>query len=412
MNSILNVFLNAELVGKLEQNDAGTMSFSYDEKATRQISIGMPLSQPYFDNEHCEAFFGNLLPDGDEARKALGKKFGVSPNNTFSLLNALGAECAGALTILSADKQAPIEEPENIRILSEKELADCIRELPQRPLFIGVNGIRLSLSGVQDKAAVIVTPEGIGIPASGPTTHILKPDLTGTPGVVYCEYLCMQAASRIGLNAAPVSLGKAEDLTYLLVKRFDRQTTDVGKVLRIHQEDFCQALAIPSKRKYQNEGGPTLKDCFSLLAKTAVPAKERINLLNLIVFNFLIGNMDAHGKNFSLFHSSKGIRLAPAYDVLCTTAFPDYEKALAMTIGDYYEPEEIYAHNWRTFCEDIEFSFPKFKSTSRALYSTLPKVIDSEYRKMQSEGWSHPACERAVALIKANCSELQARLNA
>jgi serine/threonine-protein kinase HipA len=412
MNKELAVYLNTELAGTLDLTANDEMSFTYSQTATRPVSVGMPFDTTTFGSKHCEAFFGGLLPEGDEAKKALGRRFGISSSNTFSLLRAIGAECAGALSIIEAGSPAPVEETGEIRIMSEGELAEHIRELPQRPLFVGVNGIRLSLSGVQDKAAVSVVPDGIGIPAGGPTTHIIKPDLQRTSGIIYCEHLCLKTASRIGITAASVELKKAEDQVYLLVERYDRQRgKHQNELKRVHQEDFCQALAIPSKNKYQEDGGPKLKDCFQLLNKTAVPAKERLSLLTAVIFNFLVGNMDAHGKNFSLLHSSKGIRLAPLYDIVCTAAFPEYAQKLAMDIGDYYEPAEIYAFHWRTLCEDIGYSYKAFQKSAKTLYTSIPAAAEKEYALMQAQGWSHPACERAIEIIKKNCSEMETRLN-
>ena len=120
--------------------------------------------------------------------------------------------------------------------------------------------------------------------------------------------------------------------------------------------------------------------------------------------------MDAHGKNFSLLHSSRGIRLAPLYDVICTAAFPEYSQRLAMDIGDYFEPEQIYAYHWRTLCEDISYNYRAFQKKAEALYSSLPGAAEAEYVDMQAAGWSHPACERAIEIIKANCNEMQSRL--
>lgn len=412
MTNNLNVFLNAELVGTLGLDSADEMMFSYNQDARRPISVGMSLEHKSFGGLHCEAFFGGLLPEGDAARKALGRRYGIGASNSFSLLRAIGAECAGALSIVESGLIPPAEGQEIVQVFSQAELAQHIRELPVRPLFAGINGIRLSLSGVQDKAAVSVVPDGIGVPSSGPTSHILKPDLSQAPGAIFCEHLCLKTASRLGIDAAAVKLSKAEDQVYLLVERYDRQRVKETKTVeRVHQEDFCQALAIPSKKKYQEDGGPTLPDCFALLGKTAVPARERMKLLTAVIFNFLVGNMDAHGKNFSLLHSPKGIRLAPLYDVLCTTAFPDYSKKLAMEIGDFDEPNEIFAHQWRTLCEDINYSYPSFKKLAKRLYSNLPQEMKEEYDSMKADGWSHPAAERAIEIIQANCEQMEARLS-
>jgi serine/threonine-protein kinase HipA len=409
----LDVYLNREFVGTLSTESASGMLFSYSQSATRPISIGMPINQQRFNNAHCEAFFGGLLPEGDAARKALGRRFGISANNTFSLLQCIGAECAGALSIVEAGAKLNAEEPEVLQLLSQQDLAQHIRELPQRPLFVDLNGIRISLSGVQDKAAVSKEGTHIGLPKSGATTHILKPDLKHAPGVIYCEYLCMQTARRLGLDVASVELAKAEDQVYLLVERYDRAKIKSNDKLikRIHQEDFCQAMAIPTWRKYQDDGGPSLIDCFKILNKTAAPAKERLKLLNAVIFNFLVGNMDAHGKNFSLLHSSHGICFSPLYDIVCTTAFADFSTKLAMDIGDFDHPEEIFAHQWRTLCEDIAYSFPAFKKMAKRIHTSLATEARNEYNDMQSNGWSHPACEQTLEIIYKNCAEMKARLN-
>ncbi len=412
MNSKLDVYLNSDLVGSLSLNSNDEMNFKYIPNATRSISVAMPLNQAEYENRHCEAFFGGLLPEGDGAKKALGQRFGLSPENTFSLLRAIGAECAGAISILKTGSSVPIEQTGEIKILSEGELAKHIRELPQRPLFVGVNGIRLSLSGVQDKAAVSLTPEGIGIPSGGPTTYILKPDIQRTSGVIYCEHLCMKTAHRLGISTASVKLARAEDQVYLLVKRFDRELgTNLHELKRVHQEDFCQALAIPPKRKYQEDGGPSLKDCFQLLNKSSFPGRERLNLLTAVIFNLLISNMDAHGKNFSLLHSSKGIRLAPLYDLICTAAFPEYSQTLAMEIGDCNKPHELCAFQWKLLCEDIEYGYKAFKKTALNLCKFLPSAAEKEYAIMVEAGWSHQACELAIGAITANCAEMKSHLN-
>ncbi len=412
MSNDLDVYLNADLVGTLALDSADEMVFSYIKDTPQAISVGMPLEKHQFGNLHCEAFFGGLLPEGDEARKALGRRFGISAGNTFSLLRKIGAECGGALSIVEAGLTPPAEGLEDVQVLSPAALAQHIRELPQRPLFVDVGGIRLSLSGVQDKAAVSVVPEGIGVPRSGPTTHILKPDLKQAPGAIFCEHLCMKTAARLGIDVASVNLATAEDQVYLLIQRYDRQRLkETKRIQRVHQEDFCQALAIPSKRKYQEDGGPKLQNCFELLNKTAAPAKERLKLLTAVIFNFLVGNMDAHGKNFSLLHGTQGIRLAPMYDVICTLAFPDFSKVLAMDIGDYDDPQEIFAHQWSTFCEDIKYSFPAFKKLARRMYTNLPTEARNEYTEMMAAGWSHPACERALEIIETNCDQMKARLN-
>jgi serine/threonine-protein kinase HipA len=136
-----------------------------------------------------------------------------------------------------------------------------------------------------------------------------------------------------------------------------------------------------------------------------------VKLLTAVVLNFLAGNMDAHGKNFSLLHGEGGIRFAPLYDVLCTTAFPEYSNKLAMDIGDYYDPKEIFAYQWRMLCKDIDYSFPAFKKIAKRIYLNFPIEARKEYDDMKASGWSHPACERALKIIQKNCKKMDDDLN-
>lgn len=411
----LNVFLKSELAGNLIETARSEMVFQYSHTASRPISVGMPLSKKTFENDHCQAFFGGLLPEGDQARQSLAKRFGISAKNNFSLLRAIGAECAGALTIVESATNSTSfldNKEEEVKLLTDQELASYIRELPQRPLFVGIEGLRLSLAGVQDKASINVTRDGIGIPTKGPTTHILKPDLQTHPGVIFIEYLCMKTALRSGLNTANVHLRTAEDIVYLLVERYDRsKASKAAPIERIHQEDFCQALAIPSWQKYQDDGGPKLLNCFELLTKTALPARERSKLMAAVIFNFLISNYDAHGKNYSLLHAQTGIELAPLYDLICTGAFPESSQKFAMEIGDEFLTEDVNAFQWRTLCEDVGYSFSSFKTKAKTILAVVPAAIDIEYDSMAKAGFSHPACEKAIEIVKHNCITMKTKLS-
>jgi HipA-like protein len=181
VNRALDIYLNAERVGSLSQSSEQEMIFTYSPSATRPISIAMPIQKQTFGALHCEAFFGGLLPEGDVARRALGRRFGISANSSFSLLQNIGAECAGALSIISPDQSFAAEGFEEVQLLSPAELAQHIRELPQRPLFVGVNGIRLSLSGVQDKASVSVVD---GVVASGMFSKERAVSAVGAMGIL------------------------------------------------------------------------------------------------------------------------------------------------------------------------------------------------------------------------------------
>ena len=351
----LDVYLHDDLVGRLTQDDHGQMGFAYEHESIGKpsalpLSQSLPLREEPFGRNECRGFFGGILPE-ESQREIIAKNLGVSAKNDFALLEKIGGECAGAVTFVPSG-MAPPDLPSGYRDLTTVELERALKELPRRPLLAGEEGIRLSLAGAQNKLAVRVSNAGISIPlGQAPSTHILKPASPHFDGFIDNEAFCLGLAKAVGLNAATATVGNAGDVSYLLIERYDRihaAGADGGdSVTRLHQEDFCQALGIPSDLKYQNEGGPSLKKCFDLLrSASSVPARDLLHLFDAAIFNYLIGNHDAHGKNFSLLYvlgadGRTQTRLAPLYDLICTLAYPDLSKKMAMKIGGEYEPRKI-----------------------------------------------------------------------
>lgn len=214
--------------------------------------------------------------------------------------------------------------------------------------------MRLSLAGAQGKLVVAMHNEDFRLPLDGsPSSHILKPQSPHFDGLVENEFFCMRLAAEAGLDVAAVEIGTAGDTRFLQVERFDRKRVSSDLMARIHQEDFCQALGIPPELKYQQEGGPNLKRCFELVrAISAVKGPDVLKLFDAVVFNLLIGNGDAHGKNFSFLYDGTRAKLAPLYDLVCTQAYPNLSPEMAMKIGDERKPTRVFARNWRKFFTD------------------------------------------------------------
>lgn len=382
MSQKLLVWLASKVIGSLEQDNSGRMLFTYASGASKAISLSMPLREEPYSHDACEAFFGGLLPESDHARQLIGRRFGVNGNNSFSLLSVIGHECAGAISIFPDNGEAPrVVTAGEPHLLSEAELAQHIRELPRRPLLAGVEGIRLSLAGAADKAAVCLIDGKVALPPDGtPTTHILKPSIRTIGDTVGNEYFAMRLADKLGLTPAKVELRHAEDLAFLLVQRYDRRTGADGALGRIHQEDFCQALGVASARKYQNEGGPGYKDCFDLLRHVSRPAVDRLRMSSYIAFNFLIGNMDAHGKNFSILHEPN-LSLAPLYDVLSSRIYPELTDRMAMRVDKYYKVEEVFPRHWKRLCDSSQLGYAGFKRT----FVNLSKKITGAAEELRDE---------------------------
>ncbi len=352
MRRLLHVFLYDRFVGLYAQTEDGLTEFTYDPKYLKEadalpLSQSLPLRSQTYTHHECRGFFAGILPEG-ENRKIIARNLGVSAGNDFSLLDQVGGECAGAVTFMKpGSKPTPLES--QYRKLSDKELIGIINDLPMRPLLAGREGIRLSLAGAQDKLAVYLKGEDIYLPmGNAPSTHILKPAIERYAGIVENEAYCMKLAKAIGLNVAEVEIRTAGNKKFLLVERYDRIITEDASMplKRIHQEDFCQALGIAPERKYQLEGGVSIKQCFDLLrAVSTTPLPDLRAMLDAVIFNFLICNHDAHGKNFSLLYP-KGdegfdVRLSPLYDLICTSTYPDLDKNMAMSIGGKFKSEKV-----------------------------------------------------------------------
>ena len=358
MSKQLDVYLHDSLAGQLEQDKHGRISFAYDPSWLNQpnsvpLSHSLPLRTGRYQGKECQGFFAGVLPE-EQNREIIASNLGISARNDFALLEQIGGECAGAVTFIPTGSTLPVSKPE-YRPLGEAELAEILRELPLRPLMAGSKDIRLSLAGAQNKLAVHVEEGRISLPLqNAPSTHILKPVIPRFEGLVQNEAFCMELAAKAGLPTAKVSIGKCEDIEYLLVERYDRYIGRgvEGLLSRLHQEDCCQALGLPPHMKYQNEGGPSLEQCFSLVREvSSTPAPDILNLLDAVTFNFLIGNNDAHGKNFSfLYETMDGghfARLAPLYDLVSTTHYPELSPKMAMKIGSQYFPHQVRLQHWQ-----------------------------------------------------------------
>lgn len=409
----LSVRLYGKQVGLLSQDESGNMRFQYILETKMPLTLSMPLREEPYPHEVCEAYFGGLLPEGEPARFAIGKRFGINSNNTFSLLKVIGHDCAGAVSLHEPDE--PEAETDLLplagRVLEEKELAQHIRELPVKPLFIGLDGLRLSLAGVQDKAAVCLIEGEIALPQDGsPTTHILKPAIHLLDSTVQNEYLCLRMAKQLGFDVPAVEMRQAKGVPYLLIERYDRE--QVGdKLRRIHQEDFCQALGITTTFKYQKEGGPGFQQCFELLKRTSQPAKARTRLAEMAVFNYLVGNTDAHGKNFSLLYRANGaIALAPFYDILCTQAYSKLTKRMAMDIGGEDQIFNIRAAHWERFSQAIGFTYPRIKAIIKDQTERLIGVAEAERDLLRGGDFDTRLLDKMILFLKGQVFDATKRL--
>ncbi len=412
MARTLDVYLGDDIVGQLVQDDGGQMSFRYVETWLNKdgavaLSQSLPLRKERFKAKECRAFFSGILPE-ESKREIIARNLGISARNDYAMLERIGGECAGGGTFVPAGSSL-LERNYDYRKFSDKELIGILQQLPRRPLLAGDEGIRLSLAGVQDKIAVRIEGDEVSVPLGGaPSTHILKPAVERFEGVVFNEALCMKLAAAAGLSVAGIETRSLDGIDFLVVERYDRHHRESAEgkltIERLHQEDFCQALGIASEFKYQKEGGPSLKQCFALLRDvSSAPVIDLARLLDAVIFNYLVGNHDAHGKNFSLLYlrlekGGKETRLSPLYDIVSTVYYPELSREMAMKIGSEYSSEKVGPRDFEQLAQEAGLGRPLV----RRRVPELANTVMASLAKMETV---NPTAENVAVLIRERCEK-------
>ncbi len=377
--SSLKVSMQNKLVGEVSLDENDNYFFEYCKE---WIERGFAISPHLPFNKESRSvtvkrFLENFVPEG-EGLEDIATFARIAKSNTFAIVNTIGYDTAGAL--MFGEKR---ERDEAIfREISPSELSERIEQLESRSIAIWDKKVRLSLAGVQAKLPVIIKDEKIGLGDGRlSSTHIMKFQTKKYLHIVVNEFFCMTLAKKIGLKVAKVELKRFGEYPTLLIERFDRVYRD-DFVERLHIIDGCQMLNLPPTYKYeQNFGnlrdvahireGASFKKLFESTKKCTVPAVAQLELLHWAMFNLIIGNSDAHGKNFSFFVDKRGIKPTPFYDMLSVMMY-DFDHNLAMAYGDEFNPDEVFAYQLREFADDVGVNY---KLVSKVLLSECNKVI-------------------------------------
>ena len=350
----LNVFLNGRLVGRLNKETSGAIHFQYDDSWLNwehvfPVSLSLPLREDRYVGDPVVAVFDNLLPDNDEIRRRLAERVRAEGSDTYSLLAAIGRDCAGALQFLPDGQEPGTAGRITGKAISEERVAGILADLGRTPLGVGQDDgeFRISLAGTQEKTALLFWKNKWQLPRGGtPTTHILKPQI-GKLGngidlsrSVENEHLCMKLTNALGLPTAKTEIADFRDKRVLVVERFDRRWTRDKRLLRIPQEDCSQALSVPPVRKYESDGGPGIRQMLEFLKASDNPEQDQAFFFKAQIVFWLLGATDGHAKNFSVFlYPRGGFRLTPSYDVMSLQPSLDAgqiqrrQMKLAMAVG-------------------------------------------------------------------------------
>ncbi len=375
--------MTGELIGHLREDGGGAMAFDYSHSWLGRgdavpLGSNLPLDEQWHDGEAVTTYFDNLLPEGS-VRDFVARALQVSTGNVFALLERFGGDTAGALALLPQG-QLPSPKPRYLPMTHEA-VHKCFASSRGIPLNLAGGEARIALAGAQDKMAVFIAPTGaLAIPlGDAPSSHIIKPSMDHRaylPQTAINEALVMSLAAAIGLDVAPVRY--APDLDAVVIARYDRQW--VGSHLqRLHQNDLCQTLGIEPGRKYESEGGPTLAMCCTaVMQHSSKPALDKKRMLEWAVFNVAVGNMDSHAKNLSLLTMGGHTRLAPFYDLVCTTVYKHLSRRFAFKIGGENRPGWMMGRHWDRLAVELAVK-PQLLLTIRLdiclrIERELPKV--------------------------------------
>lgn len=350
----LNVYLNARLVGQLKREASGAIAFQYDTSwlewdSAIPVSLSLPLREDSYLGDPVFAVFDNLLPDNESIRKRLAQRSGAADYDAYSLLAAVGRDCVGALQFLPDGEDAGTAGAVDGRQVSEKEIAAIIANLARNPLGVTDDrAFRISIAGVQEKTALLSWKNRWHVPrGTTATTHIMKPPIGKLPNgfdltdSVENEHLSLRLVGALGLPVAKSEIVDFAAQRVLVVERFDRLWTQDNRLLRVPQEDMCQALSVSPARKYESDGGPGIASISELLKGSDAPQADRLTFLKAQVVFWLLAAIDGHAKNFSIRLAPGGrFKLTPLYDVMSaqpvmeTRSLQHNRTKLAMAVGD------------------------------------------------------------------------------
>ena len=379
----LTVRWGDRIVGELAVDRSGAMQFTYartwlEDPEAPPVSVRLSKQQDPFADRIAKPFFDGLLPE-EWQREAAARALDISSGNPFRLLKALGEDTAGALTFWP-DDGATQPEHADAEAFSDAGLARLFDRMAQKPMLAG-EGRRYSLAGAQSKLPVVLDGEGRVVLArpGQATTHIIKPEPARFAGLAANEAFCLALAAAVGLDTAEAEWRSVMGRPYLLVRRYDRVIGN-GETTRLHQEDFAQALGVLSAKKYASDGGPVFRDCFALVRRAATdPEREVLKLIDAALFNLVIGNADAHAKNFSLLRRADGkTTLAPLYDLVATAAWPELSPRMAMKYGRARLLEDMSAGSFERFAADAGVEFDIVRKRGLALAYRLIGSLDSD----------------------------------
>jgi serine/threonine-protein kinase HipA len=403
---VLHVLMNGRLIGALNQTHTGAMTFQYAQEwletpGARPLSLSLPLRSAAYEGVQVYNFFDNLLPDSKAIRDRIQVKFQARTSQPFDLLSAVGIDCVGAVQLCSQPSWPQVDTVTK-KILSEEEIAERLRGYQQSPLGMAgkAEDFRISIAGAQEKTALLKYKGKWCLPSGPtPTSHIFKLPI----GLIQnnsidlsesCEneWLCLEIAKAFGLPVANAKIQQFEEIRVLVVERFDRRWSGDGRwLMRLPQEDLCQALGVAPSRKYQSDGGPGIAEIMNVLLGSKQAKTDREQFFRTQILFWLLAATDGHAKNFSIFLEPSGsYRLTPLYDVISvypamkTQAIHRQKAKMAMALRgkqNRYEWTQIQPRHFLSTAKAVNFS----QTQAMALLLEMLKRAEAVAKKVKKQ---------------------------
>jgi serine/threonine-protein kinase HipA len=423
MSNELIGLLDGKEVGRVSRDARGRLRFIYNEDWRNAanaypLSLSMPLGAKEHGRSVVEAFLWGLLPDNERVLARWAAKFQVSARNVFALVSHVGEDVAGGVQFVTPARFDAIRsgKEDKVQWLDESEIAKRLETLRKDhaawrlPSDTG----QFSLAGVQPKTALLLKDDRWGIPSGRlPTTHILKPPTGQFDGHAENEHICLMLARDLGLPAAQTTVTRFKEEIAIVIERYDR-LPEGNDIIRIHQEDVCQALGIMPTKKYQNERGPGPLDIIQLLRTYSTDREEDLDtFIGALGFNWLIAGTDAHAKNFSLLLGGRRVRLAPLYDIASILPYGGFDRRkvkFAMKIGGKYKLSQIGLRQWQKFARKVRVEPDELIARLAAMAKQLPDEVNAARVRMHKQGLDASIIERLAAQLIERASECERRL--
>ena len=421
--SILSVIANQRKLGSVIYAD-DTLSFRYaqswlDWEKAFDLSVSMPLASKTYDHSIVEPYLWGLLPDNSDILKQYGTQFHVSPRNVFRLLEHVGQDCPGAIQFITEEEEDDllnVSYKEDVDWITKKQLDELILSIKENKGLQRLSSSQgqFSLAGAQPKTALYQDRKSgrWGIPNGlTPTSHILKPAVGEFAGFAENEHFCLRLAEAVGMDVAKSSVIMCADIPVIVVERYDR-IFENDVLIRVHQEDMCQARSVYPERKYENEGGPRVAHISETIWDFSDDAYADITkFADALILNYLIIGTDAHAKNYSLLHlASQRIRLTPLYDVVSALPYPNIYNPMkvkfAMKIGSEYLLRKIGQSHWEACAKQLKLKPSYVMGRLKFLAEKVMQKTDPVVQKLNDEGLEHEIIETLSGMINERCENV------